>query len=95
MQLRLKIEIFISFVSKLETTKGKVRTKATKSTKLGPWLFILMTNDLHRSGSDVWKYVDDTTLAEVVPSGGQSEMQVAVNEKLVIDFNFDAVTVNS
>ena len=49
------------------------------ATKLGPWLFILMINDLHPSGSDVWKYVDDTTLAEVVPRGGQSGMQVAVN----------------
>lgn len=46
--------------------------------KLGPWLFILMINDLHPSGSDVWKYVDDATLAEVVPRGGQSGMQVAV-----------------
>ena len=41
-------------------------------TKLGPWLFILMINDLRPSGSDVWKYVDDPTLAEVVPRGCQS-----------------------
>ena len=38
-----------------------------------------MINDLHPSGSDAWKYVDDTTLAEVVPRGGQSRIQVAVN----------------
>ena len=50
-----------------------------QGTNVGPWLFILMINDLHPSGSDVWKYVDDTTLAEVVPRGGQSGMQVAVN----------------
>ena len=50
-----------------------------QGTKLGPWLFILMINDLRPSGSDVWKYVDDTTLAEVVPRGGQSGIQVAVN----------------
>ena len=50
-----------------------------QGTKLCPWLFILMINDLHPSGSEVWKYVDDTTLAEVVPRGGQSGMQVAVN----------------
>ena len=38
-----------------------------------------MIHDLYPSGSDVWKYVDDTTLVEVVPRGGQSGMQVAVN----------------
>ena len=58
---------------------GTVPSGVPQGTKLGPWLFILMINDLHPSGSDVWKYVDDTTLAEVVPRGGQSGMQVAVN----------------
>ena len=45
----------------------------------GPWLFILMINDLRPSRSDSWKYVDDTTLAEVVPKGGQSGIQAAVD----------------
>ena len=47
--------------------------------KLGPLLFILMINDLRPSESDVSKYEDDPTLAEVVPRGGQSGMLVAVN----------------
>ena len=38
-----------------------------------------MIDDLRPTGSDVWKYVDDTTLAEVVPRGDQSGMQDAVN----------------
>jgi len=38
-----------------------------------------MINDLCPPGSDVWKYVDDTTLAEVVPRGCQSGMQATVN----------------
>ena len=58
---------------------GTFPSGVPQGTKLGPWLFILMINDLRPSGSDVWKYVDDTTLAEVVPRGGQSGMQVAVN----------------
>ena len=58
---------------------GAVPSGVPQGTKRGGWLFILMINDLHPSGSDVWKYVDDTTLAEVVPRGGQSGMQVAVN----------------
>ena len=58
---------------------GTVPSGEPQGTKLGPWLFILMINNLHPSGSYAWKYVDDTTLAEVVPRGGQSLMQVAVN----------------
>ena len=37
-----------------------------------------MINDLYTPGSEAWKYVDDTTPAEVVPRGEQSLMQVAV-----------------
>ena len=50
-----------------------------QGTKLGPWMFILMINDLHPPGSEVWKHVDDTSLAEVVARGGVSKIQVAVN----------------
>ena len=58
---------------------GAVPSGMPQGTKLGPWLFILMINDLYPPGSEAWKYVDDTTLAEVIPRGGQSEMQIAVN----------------
>ena len=37
-----------------------------------------MINDLYTPGSDAWKYVDDTTPAEVVPRRQHSVMQVAV-----------------
>ena len=38
-----------------------------QGTKLGPWLFIIMINDLEVTSSDrVFKYVDDTTTCEIV-----------------------------
>ena len=30
--------------------------------KLGPWLFLIMINDLSVANTNIWKYVDDTTL---------------------------------
>ena len=29
-------------------------------TKLGPWLFVIMVNDLDIPNSEIWRYVDDT-----------------------------------
>ena len=51
-----------------------------QGTKLGPWLYILMINDLNTASNDLWKYVDDTTLTEVVPRGECSNVQSAVND---------------
>ena len=50
-----------------------------QGTKLGPWLFLLMINDLRIPGVPTWKYVDDTTIAEIVPRGKDSHAQYAVN----------------
>ena len=46
--------------------------------KLGLWLFILMINDLRVSDVHGWKYVDDTTIAEIVRKGGRSNIQNSV-----------------
>ena len=40
-----------------------------QGTKLGPWLFLIMTNDLVLKNARLWKYVDDTKISETVAKG--------------------------
>ena len=51
-----------------------------QGTKLGPWLFVLMINDIDITDNDLWKYVDDTTIAEQVNKGEASKIQAGVDE---------------
>ena len=50
-----------------------------QGTKLGPWLFILMLNDLQIPNFDNWIYVDDTAVSEVVQNNSNSSIQSAAN----------------
>ena len=47
-------------------------------TKLGPWLFLIMINDLDAPG-DLWECVDDTTISELVGKGQESNIQAVVD----------------
>ena len=40
-----------------------------QGTKLGPWLFLIMINDLVVKNARLWKYVDDTTISKTVAKG--------------------------
>ena len=51
-----------------------------QGTKVGPWLFLIMINDLSVADTTLWKYVDDTTLAESVSKNETSCMQSCVDE---------------
>lgn len=52
-----------------------------QGTKLGPWLFLIMVDDLDVIGdADLWKYVDDSTMSEVVDKNCLGVMQNYVNE---------------
>ena len=55
-----------------------------QETKLDPWLFLIMINDLSVANTNIWKYVDDTTLAECVEKNGTSLMQSRVDEFVIV-----------
>ena len=50
-----------------------------QGTKPGPWLFLIMINDLNAGEADMWKYVDDTTISEVIAKGQESCIQQMVD----------------
>ncbi|XP_028416191.1 uncharacterized protein LOC114539896 [Dendronephthya gigantea] len=52
-----------------------------QGTKLGPWLFLIMMDDLDvADNKNLWKYVDDSTMSEVINKDQPSIMQAYVNE---------------
>ena len=57
--------------------RGQVPAGISQGTKLGPWLFLLMINDLIIPDMSVWKYVDDTTSVEITRCGEVSHAQSA------------------
>ena len=50
-----------------------------QGTKQGPWLFIIMINELDVPGTDLWKYVNDTTISETISKNQASHIQAAVD----------------
>lgn len=58
---------------------GRSPAVVPQGTKLGQWLFIIMINELNVSSTDLWKYVDDTTISQTIRKKKESYIQAAVD----------------
>ena len=69
-RVKLDSSCFLEFVN--------VPAGILQGTKIGPWLFLAMINDLSTT-SALWKFADDTTLVEVIPKSSTSTLQNTVD----------------
>jgi len=66
---------FFEYISDWLTLNGGM----PQGSYLGPLIFLIMINDL-TAGCLLHKFVDDTTLTEIIPKDGSSKMSSVIND---------------
>jgi hypothetical protein len=56
---------------------GPLSTVVPQGYTLSPWLFLLTVNDLRVNSIRTWKFVDDTTISEIIPNNFLTHTQFA------------------
>ena len=71
-----RVKLHGTFSTWLNVTAG-----VPQGTRLGPWLFLAMINDLDLPGESMlmWKFADDTTISEIVQPSNVSNLQHVVD----------------
>ena len=59
---------------------GDIPAGVPQGTNLGPWIFVLMIDDINTSDIEIWNYVDDTTIADPEVKNQASTIQDYVND---------------
>ena len=68
---------------------GTVAAGVPQGTNLGPWLSLIMLNNLYVANTNVWKSVDDTTISEKVWKHKTTKLHSCVDELIFSWMNLD------
>ena len=79
MRLFIKHWVINFLINRRQVKLADILSCVPQWTKLRPWLFLLMINDLWSPQVQTWKYIDDTTISEVMPKCSTTNIHDAVD----------------